>query len=54
MEAVVRSARARKRGEVDCWFRVEEEDIRGVRVGSVRWRETVGWAEGREAISSSV
>jgi hypothetical protein len=47
----VRSARARKRGEVDCGFRVEAEEIRGVRAGSVRCRETVGWARGREAIT---
>jgi len=59
----VRSVRAAKRGEcemgerdgeevVACRFRCEEdeEEIRGVRAGSVRWRERVGCAVGRDAI----
>jgi hypothetical protein len=59
-EAVVRSVRAAKRGECemegrdgeDCRARweEEEEDIRGVRAGSVRWRERVGCAVRMDAI----
>jgi hypothetical protein len=63
-EAVVRSVRAAKRGECDMGGRLEdkevscrarcdeeeEEEMRGVRAGSVRWRERVGWAAGRDAI----
>jgi hypothetical protein len=64
-EAVVRSVRAAKRGEcemggrdgddeVDCRVRweeeEEEEEIRGVKAGSVRWRERVGYAVGRDDI----
>jgi hypothetical protein len=52
------SVRARKRGELDCEGRVagqaEEEDMRGVRAGSVRWRERKGWAEGRDAMLGSL
>lgn len=59
----MRSVRAAKRGEcemggrdgdkeVACRVRCEEEEeeIRGVRAGSVRWRERVGCAVGRDAI----
>lgn len=59
----MRSVRAAKRGECEIGGRLggeevvcrvrweeEEEEIRGVRAGSVRWRERVGCAVGRNAI----
>lgn len=57
----MRSVRAAKRGECERGgsdgeeeeygrVRWEEEEIRGVRAGSVRWRERVGCAIGRDAI----
>lgn len=53
-EAVVRSVRARYWREVDWGLLEEEEETRGVRAGSERWRERLGWSKGSEAMISLI